>query len=122
MVCLSICGAAQAQPITLICNGNLNADGKQVNISGESAIVDLEKLTFKPPLYSEFPITRVAENDLSFGSELPSLSTWGSLDRVSGTLTMNVLRPDERKKLQAGGSAHFLTWMSAKCAPAKRMF
>ena len=121
IACL-LAGTVHAAPLTLICNGSLTADGKQIPINGETAIVDLENRTFKPPMYQEFPLTRVGESDLSFGSELPTLSTWGSLDRVSGSLSMNVLRPDERKKLQAGGSAHFLAWMSGKCAPAQRMF
>jgi hypothetical protein len=115
-------GPAHANPVTLICNGHLTLDGKQANIGGETAILDLEKRSFKPPMYPEFPLIRIGENDLSFGSEVPNLSTWGNLDRVSGNLTMNVMRPGERKALQAGGTAHFLAWMEAKCAPAQRMF
>jgi hypothetical protein len=122
VACLGLAGTAHGNAVTLICSGSLTADGKQVNIGGETAILDLEKRSFKPPLYPEFPLTRVGESDLSFGSELPNLSTWGSLDRVSGSLAMNVMRPSERKTLQAGGTAHFLAWMSAKCAPAQRMF
>jgi hypothetical protein len=119
---IGLIGAAHANPVTLICNGHLTMDGKQVDIGGETAILDLEKRSFKPPLYHEFPLIRVGESDLSFGSELPNLSTWGNLDRVSGNLSMNVMRPGERKTLQAGGTAHFLAWISAKCAPAQRMF
>jgi hypothetical protein len=122
VACLALAGSAHAAPVTLICNGSLTADGKTMNIGGETAILDLEKRTFRPPLYPEFPLIRVGESDLSFGSELPSLSTWGGLDRVSGSLSMNVMRPNERKSLQAGGTAHFLAFMSAKCAPAHRIF
>jgi hypothetical protein len=122
VACIGFAGVAHAAPVTLVCNGNLTLDGKQTPISGETAILDLEKRSFKPPMYPEFPVTRVGENDVSFGSELPALSIWGSIDRVSGSLTMNVLKPSERKALQAGGSAHFLAWMIAKCAPAQRMF
>jgi hypothetical protein len=35
---------------------------------------------------------------------------------------MNVMRPNERKNLQAGGTVHFLAWMTARCALAQRMF
>ena len=121
-ISFGLAGIADAKPVTLICNGNLTADGKQTPISGETAILDIEKQSFKPPLYPEFPLIRVGESDLSFGSELPNLSSWGNLDRISGSLSMNVMRPTERKTLQAGGTAHFLAWMSAKCAPAQRMF
>lgn len=119
---IGVIGAAHANPVTLICNGHITMDGKQADIDGETAILDFEKRSFKPPMYQEFPITRVGDSDLSFASELPNLSTWGNLDRVSGNLSMNVMRPIERKNLQAGGSAHFLVWMSAKCSPAQKMF
>jgi hypothetical protein len=122
LICLGLAGTAHANPVTLICNGHLTMDGKQMDIGGETAILDLEKRSFKPPMYPEFPLIRVGDSDLSFGSELPNLSTWGNLDRVSGNLSMNVMRPSERKALQAGGTAHFLAWISAKCAPAQRMF
>jgi hypothetical protein len=105
--------AAAGKSVTLI---------SQVGIGRETAILDIENGSLKPPMYSAFPLIRVGDNDVSFGSELPTLSTWGNLDRVSGSLSMNVMRPSERKSLQAGGTAHFLAWMSAKCAPAQRMF
>jgi hypothetical protein len=121
-ICLALSGTAHAAPLTLLCTGNLTLDGKQSNIDRETAILDLDGQTFKPPLYPAFPLILVGESDLSFGNDAPSLSTWGSLDRVSGSLSMNVMRPDERKKLQGGGAARFLAWMTAKCVPAQRMF
>jgi len=96
--------------------------GKTMEVGGDTAILDMENRSFKPPMYPEFPLIRVGETDLSFGSKLPNLSTWGNLDRVSGTLNMNVMTPSERKALQAGGTVHFLAWMDAKCAPAQKMF
>jgi hypothetical protein len=122
VACLALAGTAHAAPITLICNGSLTAGDKQIPINGETAIVDLEARTFKPPMYAAFALIRLGESDLTFGSELPNLSTWGSLDRVSGSLAMNVMRPDQRQKLQGGGTANFLAWMSGKCVPAQRMF
>jgi hypothetical protein len=119
---LALTGTADANPVTLICNGHLTLDGKQIDVGGETAILDIEKRSFKPPLYPEFSLIRLGESDLTFGNEAATLSTWGDLDRVSGSLSMSVMRPSERKALQAGGSAHFLAWMSAKCLPAQRMF
>jgi hypothetical protein len=123
-VCLAFAGAGAvyAKPVTLICKGTLNLDGKPSDIDGETAILDLEKRSFKPPLYVDFPLIRVGETDVTFGSELPTLSTWGSLDRVSGTLSMNVMRPTDRQSLGAGSSARFLAFMSARCMPAARLF
>jgi hypothetical protein len=119
---LGLAGSAQAAPMTLLCTGSLTLEGTQSKIDRETAILDLEKRSFKPPLYPEFPVTRISESDVSFGSELPNLSTLGNLDRISGSLSMNVMRPSDRKTLQAGGTAKFLAWMTAKCAPAQRMF
>ena len=119
---LGLAGSAQAAPLTLLCSGSLTLDGKESKIDRETAILDLDGRSFKPPLYPEFPVTRIGESDLSFGSELPNLSTWGTLDRVSGSLSMNVMKPSERKSLQAGKGAKFLAWMTAKCVPAQRMF
>lgn len=121
-ICVGFIGAGNAAPVTLLCTGSLTADGKQIPINGETAIFDLEKRTFKPPIYSEFPLTHVGENELKFGSELPTVSTWGSLDRVSGSLAMNVMRPNDRKAMSAGGTIKFLAWMTGKCAPAQRLF
>src|SRR3954451_20601045 len=78
--------------------------------------------TFKPPMYPAFALTRVGDTDVSFGSEVPSLSTWGNLDRISGSLSMNVMSPNERHKLQSGGSAHYMAFLTARCAPAQKMF
>jgi hypothetical protein len=124
VVCLAFVGAGSvhANPVTLVCKGTLNLDGKPADIDGETAILDLERRSFKPPLYVHFPLLRVDETDVTFGSELPTLSTWGSLDRISGTLSMNVMKPNERQSLRAGRAAHFIASMSAKCTPAQRMF
>jgi hypothetical protein len=75
LACFGFLEGAYAKPVTLICNGSLTVDGKQVNVGGETAILDLEKQSFKPPLYPEFPLIRISENDLSFGSELQTVST-----------------------------------------------
>jgi hypothetical protein len=115
-------GNVQASPVTLICTGSLTLEGKQITIDRETAILDIEAHSFKPPMYSQFPLIRVGESDVTFGSELPTLSTWGSLDRISGSLSMTVLKPAERKKLQRGESANVLALMTVKCAPAQRMF
>jgi hypothetical protein len=122
VACFGLAGAAHAGPVTLVCTGSLTLDGNESKIDRETAILDLENRSFKPPLYPAFPLTRVGETDLTFGTESANLSSWGSLDRVSGALSMNVMRPSERKKLQAGEATKFLAWMTAKCAPAQRMF
>jgi hypothetical protein len=64
-------GNTQAEPLTLLCSGSLTLDGKQSNIDRETAILDIESQTFKPPLYPAFQVTEISETNLSFGSELP---------------------------------------------------
>ena len=77
VICLAFVGAGSlhANPVTLVCKGTLHLDGKPSDIDGETAILDLEKRSFKPPLYVHFPLIRVSETDVTFGSELPALST-----------------------------------------------
>lgn len=116
-------GSAQAAPITLICNGSIALEGHGTSkIENETSVLDYDKRVVKPPLYPAFPITRVDESSVVFGSETVELSTFGNLDRVSGNLTLNAMRPSERQKLQNGGTVHFLAYISAKCAPAQKMF
>jgi hypothetical protein len=107
----------------LVCTGEINfAKNGTQKIDAETAILDIEAGTFKPPMYPKFQLTRVDDSSISFGNDNDKYSTWGSLDRVSGSLSMNVMSPNDRKELQAGRSGHFMVWMSGKCAPAKRMF
>jgi hypothetical protein len=54
IICIGLAGTAHANPVTLICNGHLTMDGKQVAIGGETAILDLEKRSFKPPCTQNF--------------------------------------------------------------------
>jgi hypothetical protein len=116
-------GSAQASPITLICNGSMTLYGHGTTpIENETAILDYDKRVFKPPFYPSFPITRVDESTVVFSSETGELSTLGNLDRVSGNLTMNAMRPSERQRLQRGETVHFLAYISAKCTPAQKMF
>ena len=84
-----------------------------------TAVLDLENRSFKPPLYGEFPLTRVSDSEVSFAKETSDLSVQGSFDRVSGSLFVSVMRPRERRKMEAGEGGHvMLSWITAKCVPA----
>jgi hypothetical protein len=49
-------GAANADQIPLICNGNITLEGHGTTaIDNETSVVDYEKETLKPPLYAPFP-------------------------------------------------------------------
>ena len=123
VACFALAGAAHAGPITLLCTGRLVVEYKEASkLDRETAILDLENRSFKPPIYGALPLTRIGENEVYFASETPDSSIRGSLDRISGALSLNALRPSERKKLDAGEGAAFQAWMTAKCVPAQRMF
>ena len=120
---VAIVGPAYAAPLSLICSGTLELrDNKKIPFDRETVTVDLEARTIKPPFYPAFPITIVRENSITFGSELPTISTWGGLDRVSGKMSLNALPPADRKTLMSGGTVFFHALMDAQCVPARRMF
>jgi hypothetical protein len=91
-------------------------------VDADSAVLDLEAGTFKPPLYATYAITKVDETHINFGLETGTSSIFGTIDRISGNMTMNVMKPEDRRRLSAGGSAKMQAWMNAKCVPAQRMF
>ena len=113
---------AHAAPVALLCSGTLALDGENIAINRETASIDLVARTFRPPFYPELPILIVRDNSITFGSEVPTLSTWGALDRVSGKLTLNALPPEDRKTLMNDGTVFFHALMDAQCVPGQRMF
>jgi hypothetical protein len=52
---LGLAASAHATPVTLVCTGSITFEGKEATIDRETAILDLEKPSFKPPNYPEFP-------------------------------------------------------------------
>lgn len=113
----------EAAPITLACKGSLNfPENNPMAIDGDSAIIDFDAGTFKPPLYQAYSITKVNDTQVTFGFESSTRSIFGTIDRISGNLSMNIMKPEDRKRLAAGGSLKMLSWMTAKCMPAKQMF
>ncbi|MGJ4957741.1 hypothetical protein ACQR1H_19005 [Bradyrhizobium sp. HKCCYLRH2015] len=115
--------AVQADQIVLACIGSINYPANPpTKIDGDSAVVDFDSQTFKPPIFPAYKITKISNTNLSFGLDTSETSVFGSIDRISGNVSMTVMRPEERKKILSGGSAKMLSWMTAKCSPAKRMF
>ena len=124
VACFVLAGAAYADPITLSCSGSfMEGYRESLKSDRQTAVLDLENRSFKPPLYEALPLTLVGDAEVSFAKETSDLSVRGSLDRVSGTLFVNVMRPNERKKLEVGEGGYVtLNWITAKCVPAQRMF
>lgn len=115
--------AVLASPVTLVCRGDITIYGQGVmKINDTGSVLDLDNWTFTAPAYGTFPITRADDTTIVFGSDTPTNSTFGNLDRISGGLTMNLMPPSERAKLLAGHSAHVTAFVDAKCLPSKKMF
>lgn len=116
-------GAAAANKVALICHGDITIyDHGTVKLNDTGSVLDLDNQTFTAPAYGTFPITRMEEASISFGSETPTNSTSGDLDRISGALTMMLMPPVEREKLKAGKPFHLTAYVDAKCLPSKKMF
>jgi hypothetical protein len=114
---------ANAGPVPLACRGDITVYGQgNVKIDETGSVLDLEKGIFTAPVYGTFPITRIDDTTIVFGSETPTNSTLGNLDRISGNLTMTLMPPADRKKLTSGQPAHVTAYVDAKCSPAKKMF
>ena len=73
-----------------------------MELDRQTAMLDLENRSFEPPLYGALALTQIGEADVSFAKETSDVSIQGSLDRVSGDLSLNTMIPSERKKLEAG--------------------
>jgi hypothetical protein len=116
-------GVGNAAPITLLCTGSLSyPDQTPVKINAETAVLDLEAGTFKPPIYPRFKITSLSDTSVSFANDTSTVSLTGSLDRISGSLEFTAMPMSERDKIGKGGSIKMTAWMTAKCVPASRMF
>jgi hypothetical protein len=94
-VLLSTAASAQAAPVTLVCDGNITFyDDRQspdIKIDRQTAVLDLEGGTFKPPMYPAYQIKRSSDTDIGFGLENSQTSISGNIDRVSGALSMQKL-------------------------------
>lgn len=114
---------AYAEPVPLLCWGDITVYGhEKASLAETGAALDLEGGTFLAPVYGTFRIIRVDDASISFGGETPTVSTFGTLDRVSGALSMNLMPPAERKKLQNGQTVHFTAYVDAKCMRSKKKF
>jgi hypothetical protein len=115
---------ANSAPFSLVCQGEtvIYESDIRAPFKESGAMIDLESLKFHAPVYGLFEITRVDETTIVFGRETAEASFLGNLDRISGAMTLSLLKPAERRKLNSGQSAKFTSHVTAICQPAKRMF
>jgi hypothetical protein len=78
---------AQANPLTLICTGKTLQQGGETDMNPATAVLDLDKLTFKPPWTgTTYPILSVKETEFWFSVDDEMITSNGTLDRVTGHL------------------------------------
>jgi hypothetical protein len=109
----------------LSCTGSIIYDkGKLFKFDHVTAMLDLENHFFQPPMFDTLPLTEIAESHVYFARETSDhLSIQGSLDRVSGTVTVDVATPAARKKYEAREEGlAWLTLLTAQCELAQRKF
>jgi hypothetical protein len=109
---------AQANPLMLICTGKtLHQRGGETEMYPLTAILDLDKLTFRPPWSGEltYSITKVTETEISFSVKNEMLHSYGTLDRVTGQLRYSTdwHPPDDKRD----------SWSNVGfCKPSKPLF
>lgn len=121
---LSAASPAHAKDVFLVCDGKISIPSKPDTMFGPTgASINIEDGTFTAPLISgPYGILRASQTDFSFGSETSNISSYGTLDRVSGALMLNQMTPRDRKILSGGSSVTVKLSLTGTCAVAGRMF
>jgi hypothetical protein len=127
VVLAAFSSAAFGQTIDLVCSGTLQGPKFADSTVGPGATrVDLEGRHISTPV-GNFRITKVGETTVWFEGdpEKPFLQIgvgWGSLDRLSGKMTVWWATPNERAKWKAGETSTVALFGELRCSAAKRLF
>jgi hypothetical protein len=95
---LFMASAVPARAIDLTCSGVMHSYGAkhlQGTVEPQATVVNLDEKYITTPV-GEFDITSVSENSVSFGgtsSSYPGLTIFGTLDRVTGHMTVFWRKP-----------------------------
>jgi hypothetical protein len=90
-------------------------------VSPAATRVDLDRKRVSTPL-GEFPLSKIEENTIFIAGEQNGLIVFGSLDRLSGKMSISWQHPTEAAKLRAGQSSQLLRQADLNCSLAKRLF
>lgn len=115
---------ASAQIADLSCSGKMHQyipEHREGSISPGAARIDIEKRALATPV-GDFRITHVHDNSISFDSLTDPLVVFGTLDRVTGAMTIFWRTQAEDAKLKAGLPHTVTRYADMACIPAKRMF
>lgn len=75
-----------------------------------------------PLLQRTFPIVKVNEAMLWFEADTNEAYTTGTLDRLSGKISLVSMTPEEKRKMYAGQSSHLDWSMAGRCTPGGQLF
>lgn len=114
-----VMGTAPAAAVDLTCSGVMhtyNPKHIEATVAPGATVVDLDNHDITTPV-GEFEITRVSEDSIAFGGRSPSypgLTIFGTLDRVSGHMTVFWRKPND--------TTHAEMYSELSCSKAKRLF
>lgn len=115
--------SALAQPVSLVCSVSISAQGVTTEPSLSGARLDLEGRRFVvPSLQRTLPIVKVNEAMLWFETDTNEAYITGTLDRLSGKISVVSMTPEEKRKMYAGQSSRLDWSMAGRCAPGGQLF
>ena len=115
---------ANAQVISLVCNGSMHTYSPghiEAAISADSVLIDLDRRTISSS-FGSFRIERVDERTVVINERNSQLELWGSIDRFTGVMTVMWFLPQEAAKISAGLQGKVERQVDLRCIPSRRLF
>jgi hypothetical protein len=110
--------------VTLSCGGSMTSYQPQA-ISGTvapgAAVVDLEKRTLLTPV-GHFRITSASESSVSFDNPRDQGIVFGTLDRITGRLSVMWMTGSENQKRVRGQAFNMTAYADLNCTARQRLF
>jgi hypothetical protein len=115
---------AFAEVVSLVCEGtfyNYEANTVKSKVGAAAATLDIENKRFQTPV-GTFHITSVEETSVSFDEPRSALVVFGTLDRITGTMTASWTTLAEDAKRQSLLPHKVQAYVDLTCSTAKRLF
>ena len=119
-----ISDTAFAGPINLMCGGTMNQyQPKRIEgtVAPGATVVDLDQNRIETPV-GRFRISTVTDTSISFDDPGKQLVVFGTLDRLSGAMTVSWRTAEEDAKMKANMSAQNSMYAELQCSASKRLF
>lgn len=123
LLCCIPLSPCHGQVVDLVCSGTMQS--RPANVTGTVAPgathIDLGVNTILTPV-GTFEIIRLDDSQLSFGGLMQGLHASGTLDRVSGEMTVFFRNDEEKRRMQAGLEHTYTMYARLRCSTAKKLF